>query len=125
MDSNVVRRATAENFQVAARAGIDAELFGPGLGTVPVTELVLRRLLPLAHEGLDGWGVDAVHRDRLLGIIGQRCLTMRNGAKWQVFTVRRNQAGGSVDRDETTRMMLREYLPRTHSNVPVHEWSQV
>jgi gamma-glutamyl:cysteine ligase YbdK (ATP-grasp superfamily) len=117
--------AVAENFQVAARAGIDAELFWPGLGTVPVTELVLRRLLPLAHEGLDGWGVDAVHRDRLLGIVERRCLTTRNGATWQVDTVRRSQAGGSADRDETMRMMLREYLPRMHSNVPVHEWSWV
>jgi hypothetical protein len=98
---------------------------GRGLSTLPVTELVLRRLLPLAHEGLDGWGVDAVHRDRLLGIVERRCLTTRNGATWQVDTVRRSQAGGSADRDETMRMMLREYLPRMHSNVPVHEWSLV
>src|SRR5205807_742721 len=52
--------ATAEeNFTVAARDGIHAQLYWPGLGTVPVTELVLRRLLPLAREGLDRWGVDS------------------------------------------------------------------
>ena len=47
----------------------------PGVGQVPATELVLRRLLPLAHEGLDAWGVDPVDDDRLLGMIEQRCLT--------------------------------------------------
>ena len=31
-------------------------VYWPGLGYVPVTELVLRRLLPLAHEGLDRVG---------------------------------------------------------------------
>ena len=32
---------------------------GPGVGQVRATELVLRRLLPMAHEGLDAWGVGA------------------------------------------------------------------
>ena len=38
--------------RVGRHAGIDASVFWPGIGDVPVTELVLRRLLPLAHEGL-------------------------------------------------------------------------
>src|SRR5689334_17812550 len=49
--------AAEENFHNGARHGIDASVFWPGLGAVPVTELVLRRLLPLAREGLDSWGV--------------------------------------------------------------------
>ena len=36
---------------------------GPGVGEVPVAELVLRRLLPLAHEGLERAGVDAADRE--------------------------------------------------------------
>ena len=67
--------AAEENFHAGARHGIDAQVFWPGLGYLPVTELVLRRLLPLAHEGLDRWGVAPAERDRLLGIIEQRCLT--------------------------------------------------
>jgi hypothetical protein len=114
--------AAEENFHTAARHGIDASVFWPGLGAVPVTELVLRRLLPLAREGLDGWGVDPSHRDRLLGIVEQRCLTARNGASWQVETVRRITATGQIDRDDAMRKLLEEYLPRMHSNTPVHEW---
>ena len=47
---------------------------GPGVGDVPVTELVLRRLLPLAHEGLERYGVDPHARDRLMEIIERRCV---------------------------------------------------
>ena len=42
-----------------AATGIDARLYWPGVGEVPAAELVLRRLLPMAHDGLDRWGVDA------------------------------------------------------------------
>ena len=41
----------AENLHEAARYGMDAQLYWPGLGEVPVSELVLRRLLPLARRG--------------------------------------------------------------------------
>ena len=75
--------AAEENFHRGARDGIEARVYWPGVGEVPVAELVLRRLLPLAHEGLDRFGVDAADRDRLLGIIERRCVTMRNGAAWQ------------------------------------------
>lgn len=43
-----------DNLHAAARQGIDARLYWPGMGEVPVSELVLRRLLPLAHRGWSG-----------------------------------------------------------------------
>jgi hypothetical protein len=113
--------AAEENFHTGARHGIAASVFWPGLGYVPVTELVLRRLLPMAHEGLDKWGVSAGERDRLLGIIEQRCLTGRNGAQWQVDTLHSLEADG-MDRQEALHEMLRRYLPPMHENTPVHEW---
>ena len=69
------------------RYGLDARVYWPGLGEVTVDELILRRLLPLAHEGLAGAGVDAALRDRYLDIIEQRVKPGRNGAAWQVATV--------------------------------------
>ena len=71
--------AAEENLHTGARDGIDARVFWPGVGEVPVSELVLRRLLPLAHEGLERSGVDAADRDRLLGIIERRCVEYANG----------------------------------------------
>ena len=59
--------AAEDNLHAGARDGLDARVYWPGVGDVPVTELVLRRLLPLAHEGLELYGVDPHARDRLLG----------------------------------------------------------
>src|SRR5687768_11255405 len=72
-----------ENFHAGARDGIEARVYWPGLGEVPAAELVLRRLLPLAREGLDRWGIDSADADRLLGIVESRCKLSRNGASWQ------------------------------------------
>ena len=72
--------AAEENFHAGARDGIDARLYWPGFGEVPAAELVLRRLLPLAHEGLERWGVDSSDAARLLEIIERRCVPLRNGA---------------------------------------------
>lgn len=114
--------ATAEeNFRTAARHGLAAELFWPGLGPVPAAELVLRRLLPLAATGLDRWHVDPADRDRLLGIIEQRCITGRNGATWQVESVRQLEAAGA-SRDNALAEMTRRYTQHMHTNTPVHTW---
>src|SRR6185312_64874 len=100
-------QAAEDNFESAARLGIGAHLYWPGLGEVPVTELVLRRLLPLAHEGLAAWGVDAAVRERLLGIIEQRCITESNGAEWQVRTFHAvDDARQPLDRRDSLREML-------------------
>src|SRR4029450_12604958 len=115
--------AAEENFHSGARYGIEAPLYWPGLGTLPATELVLRRLLPWAAEGLDRWGVDPAERVRLLGIIEGRCLTARNGATWQVDTYHRIISDRQTERAEAARTMLRDYRDRMHTNVPVHRWT--
>jgi len=114
--------AAEENFLAGARNGIDAQVYWPGLGTVPVAELVLRRLLPMAYEGLDRWGVDTGERDRLLGVVEQRCLSGVNGATWQSRAFHRHYDNTSLDRVEALRKMLRTYRDLMHSNEPVHSW---
>jgi gamma-glutamyl:cysteine ligase YbdK (ATP-grasp superfamily) len=116
--------STAEdNFLEGARNGINAHLYWPGLGTVPVTELVLRRLLPLAQQGLADWGVDSAVSDRLLGAIERRCTTYRNGAEWQVETFRRiDEQRRPLDRRDSLREMLRRYSELMHANEPVDSW---
>ncbi|TMR10929.1 glutamate--cysteine ligase [Nonomuraea turkmeniaca] len=111
-------QAAEDNLSAAARHGIDARLYWPGLGEVPAAELILRRLLPMAHEGLTEWGVDQAVADRLLAIIEGRCLTGRTGATWQVERV--SAQGG--DRHEALRAMTLEYIERMHTNEPVHQW---
>jgi hypothetical protein len=114
--------AAAENLTEGARLGLDAKLYWPGLGEVPVPELVLRRLLPLAADGLRRWGIDSADTQRFLSIIEQRCLTSRNGATWQAETARALAGGGEPDRDECLRQMTERYIERMHTNIPAHAW---
>jgi gamma-glutamyl:cysteine ligase YbdK (ATP-grasp superfamily) len=113
--------AAQHNFHEAARHGMQASLYWPGLDTVTTEELVLGELLPMAYEGLDRWGVATEVRDRLLGVIEGRARAGRNGAVWQVSTVRALQQRG-LARPAALADMLRLYCDHMHSNEPVHTW---
>jgi len=128
----------AENFHLAARYGLEAELWWPrpgrlgplgpavrgggGVSRVKVRELVLEELLPLAYRGLDAWGVEPHDRDRYLGIIEQRCVRNMNGAAWQaaVFHDRRDRLG--LDRASALADMTRRYMELMRAGEPVHTW---
>jgi gamma-glutamyl:cysteine ligase YbdK (ATP-grasp superfamily) len=112
----------AENLHEAARHGLDAQLYWPGVGDTPAAELILRRLLPLARDGLARWDVGSAQADRLLGIVEQRCLTGQNGAAWQVATVAGLTERSGVDRREALRQMTLRYIEHMHTNEPVHAW---
>ncbi len=111
--------AAEENFHVAAQQGVDAQIYWPGVGQVRATELILRRLLPMAHQGLDAWGAAPEERDRLLGIIEQRCLTQTTGSDW---FVRRMEQRADLERYDALRATLLEYRQGMHTNEPVHTW---
>ncbi len=116
--------AAEDNFRVGAKDGIDAQLYWPGLGEVPATELILRRLLPMAREGLDSLGVDAKVSDRLLAIVEGRCKVHTNGAEWQARTFHEiDDAARPLDRRDSLREMVRRYIEHMHSNEPVHTWT--
>jgi hypothetical protein len=112
--------AAEENFHSAAVAGINAQLYWPGVGQVPATELVVRRLLPLAAEGLRSWGVADSETGYLLDIIERRCVDGVNGSSWLVDQVHRR--GGEADRATVLRNVVGDYRDRMHANEPVHTW---
>jgi hypothetical protein len=115
--------ATAEdNFHDAARRGLDATLFWPGRGEVKVADLVLETLLPKAHAGLNRFGVTPALRDRLLGVIEQRCRTGRNGAVWQTESVWQAEHVRGLSRDAALHDMLLRYNALQRTNDPVHTW---
>jgi hypothetical protein len=113
--------AAAGNLREAARYGLDARLFWPGLGEVPAAELVPRHLLPLAREGLRRWDVDQESADRLLGIIEQRCLTGQTGAAWQIGMVAAMTRRGA-SRQRALSLMTERYIEHMRTNDPVHAW---
>jgi hypothetical protein len=110
-----------ENFFSCARHGLDAGVYWPGLGETGAEELVLRRLLPMAHHGLELAGVPREVRERYLGIIEDRAKSGRNGASWQVATVTALEGRG-LDRAAALTQMLKLYCEGMHANEPVHTW---
>ena len=111
--------AAEENFHLAARDGIEAEIYWPEVGRVRATELVLRRLLQMAADGLAAWGVDREAIDRYLGIIEQRCLKGVNGSEWFVSRMADRE---DDDRYDALRGVLAEYRAGMAANQPVHSW---
>ncbi|MGH3874844.1 MAG: glutamate-cysteine ligase family protein [Pseudonocardiaceae bacterium] len=114
-------QAAQDNLYAGARLGMDAQLYWPGNGWLRPDELVLRKLLPLAHDGLRSCGMSDAARERYLTVIEQRCVTRRTGASWQRATVQTLTAQGA-DRPAALAGMLRSYVEHMHSNEPVHAW---
>ncbi|MFI7587546.1 glutamate--cysteine ligase [Spongisporangium articulatum] len=119
--SKLTFAAAEENFTACCKRGMDATVYWPGLGETSVEELVLRRLLPLAQEGLSAAGVPTADVDRYLGIIEDRAKTGQNGAAWQVKATAAFEARGA-DRAAALTEMLRMYAQGMHANEPVHTW---
>ncbi|MDH6580038.1 glutamate-cysteine ligase family protein [Kitasatospora sp. MAP5-34] len=118
-----------ENFHSGARYGIESVLQWPkhgrgarGTAAVPVTDLVLNELLPLAYQGLDEWGIEPGDRDRYLGIIEQRCVRRTNGAAWQAAVVHRLREQYGMDRAASIATMTRRYMEHMRTGEPVHTW---
>jgi hypothetical protein len=102
------------NFYLAARYGLDAELVWFDRRLLPVRELILSALLPLARRGLAQLNVADDLADRRLGIIESRISNGQNGAVWQRRFIERN------GRDLP--LLTREYRDRQRTGNPVHTW---
>lgn len=104
-----------DNFYHAARLGLRAVLAWVGDRQVPVKELILKQLLPLAAQGLDRLGVTSADRDQYLGIIRERVAADATGAHWQRAYVAKH------GRDMVA--LTAAYYERQQSGEPVHEWT--
>ncbi|AXE37577.1 Glutamate--cysteine ligase [Acidipropionibacterium virtanenii] len=109
------------NFQACAKEGLNADVVWPGLGAVPVTELVGEVLIPLAREGLVIQGVDEDLIDRYLSVIEARARTGHNGAAWQRRMVEELESVW-MGREEALAEMTRRYRQNQVTGKPVHTW---
>ncbi|WP_030316213.1 glutamate-cysteine ligase family protein [Streptomyces sp. NRRL B-3229] len=119
--------AAEANFDAACRYGIDARMIWPRRGrhggtvAVDAVSLVRDELLPLAEQGLAGWGIEPADRDLYLGVIEERCRRRTNGASWQAATFHRALEAG-VSRDAALAATTRRYRELMHQGEPVHTW---
>jgi len=111
----------AESFLAAARLGLSSQLAWPGRDPVPAAELILRRLLPLAREGLAALGLDEADREGYLGVIEQRVRCGRTGAQWQLESLAAFGERGT--RGERMAALTAAMVARARDNAPVHGWT--
>ena len=64
----------------------------------------------------------AADRERLLGIVERRCVSMQNGAEWQAASFHRLYDERKLERVDALRRMTVLYREHMHANEPVHEW---
>ena len=114
--------AAEDNFFAAARYGIGAELYWPGIGMVGAQELMLRHLIPLAQRGLEAWDIDATDIDRYLSIIERRAVTGRNGAIWQIEAFDHALESHGLSRAAAREAVTTRYTELHQQGEPVHTW---
>jgi len=108
------------NFLTAARYGLDASMRWAGRDVIPVRELVLETLLPIARKGLERLGTTKQDITRYLDIIEQRVRTGQNGARWQLDVWDRldNSRTKTIRSQRVSRAILRSQ----RNGDPVHTW---
>jgi CBS domain-containing protein len=87
---------------------------------MPVTELVLKELLPFAKEGLKMQKVAPADISRYLDIVEERCKNHTTGARWalRAFT----QLKEEVTNDEAVTIITAATIKNQKNNQPVHTW---
>ncbi|MDN5977671.1 glutamate-cysteine ligase family protein [Acidipropionibacterium jensenii] len=110
------------NFTACAQHGLDAEVRWPGLGRVPVAELLADVLIPLAATGLEMLEVDPGLISHYMSVVRERAISGHNGAAWQRHVVSQLESGG-LSRAEALVRMTCLYRDEQHIGEPVHTWS--
>ena len=109
-----------KNFVSAARDGLQAQFSWVGGKTRTAAQLIQRRLLPRAREGLQEAGINAEDIDRYLGVIEDRVKSERTGAKWMVESLA--NMGETGTGDLRLRQMTSTMRNLQQEGRPVHEW---
>jgi len=120
-------RTLVYNFYRAAQQGMGAKLLWPAEGGGGFDELtpveLVRRLLPLAEEGLAGIGIEPKESKRYLGLIEQRLDAGISGAGWQLRQFARLHR--NLPRHLALSRMMREYMENSRQNLPVAQWKDI
>ena len=103
------------NFYLAARDGLDANLRWPGGNTVNARALWQETLLAQAAEGLVALDIDRDNINDYVDIIRGRLQNGQNGAAWQRAFVAKHKAD--------MHMLAAAYHDNQRQGQPVHEWT--
>ena len=109
-----------DNFEKAARVGLDAQFTWFKDKKYTVSQLVIKELLPIAKAGLEKMKVDAGDIKRYLDIIQQRAKTHMNGARWQLRAYTKLME--ETTRHEAITCLTAAIIDNQEKEIPVHKW---
>ena len=111
-----------DNFLKSAKFGIDTTFSWLKDKKVPVTELILQELLPMAREGLKMRKVKTADINKYLDIIEARAREHKTGARWalRTFTALKKE----VTNDEAVTAITAAIVKNQQQNKPVHTWKE-
>ncbi|MGV6852073.1 MAG: CBS domain-containing protein [bacterium] len=108
------------SFFAAAREGLRAQVDWLDDVHLPVTELILEHLLPLARRGLGYVNLADEDINRYLNVIEARVLSRQTGAQWTLDSIKNMR--GKVNDDEINRQLVSTMVELSKKGKPVHTW---
>lgn len=114
-------RDAKSNFIKAARTGKESILKWDD-EFLPVSDIIIKKLLPIAYDGLAKCKIDKCDIDHLLGIIAHR-LTGNTGASWTVTNYRRLR--DVMKKDDALVSLTHHIFKNQQSSIPVRDWPDI
>ena len=109
-----------DNFEKAARFGIDTTFNWIGDKKVSAVDLVEKELVPIARKGLESRGIDKKDIDLYLGIIEERAKMHMNGARWMLRSYMKLK--GKASQDEVLSTLTHCMIENQKTSLPGHLW---
>jgi len=108
------------NFLAAARDGIRAQMNWFNDTHLPVKQLILEQLLPMAREGLQEAGIDQDDIDRYLGVVEERVAMRRTGSRWALESLELMKDKGTLD--QRLRCVVGSMVEQQSSGNQISRW---
>lgn len=109
------------NFLAAARDGIRAQMNWFNDTHLPVKQLIIEQLLPLAREGLQEAGIDQDDIDRYLGVLHDRVTMRRTGSRWVLESLEEMKDAGTLD--QRLRCIVSSMVEQQSSGTQISQWT--
>lgn len=117
LETRLPAESARENFYACAREGLAAEVRWLDGRALPVRELLLEELIPLARRRLSSMGMTE-EEVGYLGLLEERVESGRTGSQWQRDYLRKHGAGSARIRNLTG-----TYWRHQIQGNPVHRWT--
>ena len=121
MSAQMDFKTAKTNFIKAARTGKETLFLWCG-EPYSAKKLILNKLLPIAHKGLQQCGVADTDVERLLGIIEARTKG-QTGEQWQVRNMRKLKK--QFKTDTALVQLTKAMVDRQAMHLPIHQWNDI